>query len=159
MTTIEHSTAADYEEPSETALRDTLGLRPTHYGRLEAHPDTAPCPPWCWIGLSHGEFEHELSLKHPMTATHRIEGAPSIVASLYGGGSLTTGGDPVEVATIIVGLAQNGSSEPVVEVSLRQYVDRKLRLDDALNLSVADARELVSALTYVVGIVDGESAD
>jgi hypothetical protein len=148
-----------YEEPSETALRDTLGLRPTRYARLAAHPDTAQCPPWCWIGKSHGEFDHEIMQKRPMRALHTIgDDSVSIVASRYGGGSLM-GDDTTEAATMIVGLEQAGSSEPVVKVSLRHYVDRKLRLDRALNLTVADARELVTALTYVVGIVDGESVE
>ena len=79
-----------FEEPEDACLRRELGLRPTHYlehsaSQKDPHPDTRPCPSWCWIGQEGDDFVHEVNWEHPLSAMHTMGATPSVVASLYPG--------------------------------------------------------------------------
>ena len=39
-----------------------MGLRPTHINEDGPHPDRRPCPAWCWVGRTGGEYDHLVPL-------------------------------------------------------------------------------------------------
>jgi hypothetical protein len=157
VSTAENFTSEiDYEEPADATLRAHLGLRPIVYNEHDCTADPRPCPSWCWIGQSNGEYEHEIEPSHPMSATHTLEASPSIVASQYVGDSVR-GEDPrlVTPATIEPRLEQVGQGEPIVHVALRHgYGKQHTYEDDRLLLSLDDARELVTVLNHLIETAD-----
>jgi hypothetical protein len=75
----------EHLEKSDVAITRHLGLRPTHYSERGPHPDERPCPSWCWIGQSNGEYEHEIDVTQPFVAFHSMEGTANIAAHSYPG--------------------------------------------------------------------------
>lgn len=150
------------DEPEYAAVRQELGLRPHAY--LESgpdnHPDRRPCPSWCWVGQSRGEYDHEISVRHPMTARHDHDRTPHVVASLYQGeSSCDNNGDRyVTAATIEPVLSQVGQGAPQISVHLRHYEAGKFHFGEILKLTLTDAQELATALTYLVQTADAGQA-
>lgn len=140
-------------EPEYAAVRQLLGLRPDAYADdgIDRHPDRRPCPSWCWVGQSGGVYDHEVYAEHPMEAEHHHGPIPSVVASLYQG-SIVRDGDVnyVQAATIEPHLEQVGQGAPVIRVSLRHWKGRESKYAEILRLSLTDAQELATALTYLV---------
>src|SRR4051794_20704574 len=96
---------------SDQALRRRLGLRPVVYPDRWEHPDTRPCPPWCWVTRSDGVHRHEIVAAHPMRALHHVAEIVRIVASLYPGEPLLgVGKSQMRTATVDADLTQLGSS-------------------------------------------------
>lgn len=148
-----------HEEREATAIRKQLGLRPVHYPeRPGGHPDQRPCPSWCWVGQSHGEYEHEIDPRDPMRALHDVGSDAHVVASLYAGRPARGDGDRwAETATIEAGMEQRGQGEPVIRVCVRHYADGEHHYDEALRLSVTDAQELAAVLAHLVRVADGDA--
>jgi hypothetical protein len=159
----------DYEEPAEAALRTQLGLRPTHYSTTSDamkgnHPDTGPCPAWCFVADPSVEWGHEIDRDHPTVATHSYDVTASIVASLYPGAferhPAEKPGDVeyVIASTIEARLPQVGQQDPEIRVALR-HQDRPVSkaFVELVRLSVTDARELAAILTHLVQLADGEA--
>lgn len=143
----------ELEEPEDRALRTDLGLRPSYYPDRSSHPDTRPCPSWCWVGQSDGEYDHEIDVHHPMTAEHSMSGAPRIVASQYAGEAVRREGW-TQTATIELHLRQRGQGEPLIEVYLRQWLGQKQHFEEVLRLSVTDAEELSRALAHYAQVAN-----
>ena len=113
------------------------------------HADRRPCPSWCWEGLSAGKYDHEVDAASPMVARHTMDTHPNVVASLYPGDY--GDGRVVQTATIEPCLEQVGQADPTIRVALRYWDGRKPMYDDErLRLTITDARELVTALTYLI---------
>jgi hypothetical protein len=151
-----------YEEDEDIALRERLGLRPIHYAQDgQDHPDGAPCPDWCWI-RQYPDYDHEVDSAHPFKANHALEPSPSFPASLYRGWHDHRPNEKwyVHPATLEVNVRAVSKADPVVTVALRQVSARShLEFDydpERLRLSVDDARELITALTYVCDVIDGK---
>jgi hypothetical protein len=143
------------EELSTQAVRAHLGLRQEYYLDELQHPDQRPCPSWCWVGRTRGEYGHELAWSHPMAARHALGGAVPVVASLYPGEHLRDG---AHAASIEVDMHQLGQRAPVIALSRRQYPDgHTMKWEwQLLKLSVEDARELAIALNYVADLAEGK---
>lgn len=159
-TTTAASTERPTDEREETAdaeLRHQLKLRPIYYPANGdgQHADRRPCPSWCWVGLSVGEYDHEVDADTPMVAAHHMDTYPNVVASLYPG-DFGFGEDRiVQVATLEPRLEQTGQADPTIRVALRYWNGRKPMYDDVrLRLTITDARELVTALTYLIETVN-----
>ena len=122
-------------EPEYAAVRRLLGLRPDSYNDegVDNHPDRRPCPPWCWVGQSHGEYGHSIDRAHPMDAEQHHDGIPHVVASLYQG-HLVSGGEHryIQAATIEPHLEQLGQAAPVIRVALRHWEGQEARYGDIL---------------------------
>jgi len=144
---------ADELEQADLALRQRLGLRPTVYPEAGRHPDQRPCPPWCSVGLSQGEREHEIVALHPMEAMHHIDTAIRTAASRYPGepGRGIGAGD-IRTATVESDLTRLGSADPVISVYLRHWELRRQRYRKRLDLTLRDAAELASALRFLVDL-------
>lgn len=154
------STMNDYEEPENAALRQQLGLRPIHYWDQQtkgSHPDQHPCPPWCWID-NNPDYEHDIELDHPTTATHSISAQPAIVASQYGGDYYDqdragSSARCVLPATIEASMEQQGAGSPRISLFLRHTPGRDdHRFDKVLDLGLTDAEELATVLQYLVKV-------
>ncbi len=147
----------EFEEPENAVLRRELGLRPIGYPDSGAHPDQRPCPSWCWIAQEE-DYEHEVDSRHPLEASHTLEPHPSVAASLYPGASLSLGSGKYIHATTTIEprLVQIGQAHPVINVAMRQYDEagEQNYEDDFLRLTVDDARELVTALNYLIETAD-----
>ena len=145
----------EFEEPENAVLRRELGLRPIHHPQDGPHPDQRPCPSWCWIS-HYEEYEHEVDWGRPLDAVHRQEVTPSVAASLYPGEYVAVGGTRcVHVATIEPRLEQVGQTEPVINVAMRRYEKGEQKYEDEfLRLAITDARELVTALNYLIETAD-----
>lgn len=142
----------DYEEPADATLRAQLGLRPIVYRMDDCTADPRPCPSWCWVGQSNGDYEHEVNASHPTSATHTLESVPSVLASQYEG-DIVRGEDPrlVTPATLEARLEQVGQADPLIHVALRHGYGESHRYEgNRLILSLDDTRELVTVLTYLV---------
>ena len=88
----------------------------------------------------------------PLLATHSNEGTPSVVASLYPACPAEGSGlRYVLAATLEPHLWQVGQSDPSINVAFRRYEGREQIFDhDFVKLTVTDARELVTALQYLI---------
>ncbi|MEP6814122.1 MAG: hypothetical protein ABI873_01080 [Marmoricola sp.] len=152
-------TSSDFEEPEDVALRERLGLRPVWYANdcKETHPDTRPCPSWCWQASSPESETHEVTADHVAAASHALEPAPSILASLYESDLERQEPHGVAAAQIETHLVQLGGDEPQITVYLRDYPDRKRRFEERLRLTVADAREVITALSYVCEVAERDA--
>lgn len=152
--TGEQPPAEPIEEESDVALREKLGFRAAYYGGDPTeHPDPHPCPPWCWVA-NQEEYVHEVEPQNVMRARHNLQSSPTLVASLYAGERDRFREDSViHAATIETHLSQLSNGSPMVEVYLRDYPwsegSRKQRYQERLRLTIADARELITALAYV----------
>lgn len=149
-------------EPEDAAVRQQLGLRPSVYASdgIDTHPDRRPCPSWCWVGQSGGEYDHEVDCSHPMTAAHRHDGIPHVVASLYQGDNNSSKYEEdrfIQAATIEPHLEQLGQGAPIIRVALRHSEDGVSKYGEILKLTLTDAQELAAALTYLVDTADGSA--
>ena len=95
-------------------------------------------------------------MRHPLEASHTLEPHPSVVASLYPGDSSRGPNSRwIHTATLEPRLAQLGQAPPVIRVAMRQYEEGEQKYEDELlRLTVADARELVTALNYLIEMAD-----
>ncbi|MCD4525248.1 hypothetical protein [Nocardioides sp. cx-173] len=145
-----------YEEPEETQLRLKLGVRPTWYrdGKHD-HPHARPCPTWCCHADRPGG--HDIESDHPMTPEHSLGIAVDTVASHYVGDREKVGdGWVVNTARLSADLQQLGDGEPQVQVALHHYVEGRHRCEERLRLSIEDARDLMTALRYVIELADDQ---
>jgi len=94
--------------------------------------------------------------RRPLEALHTLEPHPSVVATLYpGDSSRGPGSRRIHTATLEPRLRQLGQGQPVVNVAFRQYEEGEQRYEDGfLRLTLADARELVTALNYLIEMAD-----
>ena len=85
-----------------------------------------------------------------------MEPRPSVVASLYPGDSSRGPHSRwIHAATLEPRLVQLGQGAPVVNVAFRQYEGGEQQYEDEfLRLTVTDARELVTALNYLIETAD-----
>ena len=94
---------------------------------------------------------------HPLSATHTMEGVPSLVASQYSG-TWVVGEESerlVETATLEPRLEQIGQGAPTVRVALRHgYGKQRIYEDDRLVLSIDDDRELMTLLSSLIDMAD-----
>lgn len=144
-----------YEEQEEHDLRAALGLRPIAFRHDSDHPDTRPCPSWCWIASPtavEAGYSHEIDQRHPMAAMHTLSSVPSVALSLYeadrpkGGGSRWT-----VLSTLEPRLQQEGQGEPEVRIALREYEGRESSYqDDFLRMSLDDVQDLIAVLSHLV---------
>ena len=140
----------EYLEPETYTLQAKLGLRPHHFQENGPHPDTQPCPSWCWIA-KWGKDGHEIEWRHPLEATHTMEGTPQIAASLYPAEPGSQAYPTVVMATIEPRLQQVGQQPPTIRVAFRSYEGREQTYnDELLKLSIDDAEDLIAALSYLV---------
>jgi hypothetical protein len=154
---ITDDTGESIEEDEDIDLRARLGFRSPLIASNGPHPDSEHCPSWCWLTADNPEgYDHEIDPHHPMTAHHTLASTPSIVASLYPGEHMRSEYDAVHTATLETHLDQDGGQDPVIAVNLRHYPERhKQEYDQRLRLTVSDARELITALTYVCDVAEG----
>ena len=147
----------EHEEPENACLRRELGLRPIYYSNNDtkaAHPDQRPCPSWCWVG-QHPLYGHEIDHDTPMVANHIMDTNPSVAASLYEADwSRGEGERYIHVATIEPRLEQAGQGDPVIKVALRWFEHEHEHEHEHLRLSLDEARELVTALDYLVKVAE-----
>src|SRR5688572_26628730 len=73
QTSIDDERSEMFESASMTALRRELGVRPIAFKADSEHPDTEPCPPWCWIAEATKDYYHEVDQRHPIAATHTTD--------------------------------------------------------------------------------------
>lgn len=143
-------------EPLDYALRQHLGLTPfVHYDNNDhAHPDTRPCPAWCWVGNADG-YEHEINRWAPLTATHALGGFIHIGARHY---IADKDGDRIRLATIEPWIEQEGAADPVIGIALRHRGKRGQHKysHDRLKMHPDEARELVRALEFLIGLSEGQ---
>lgn len=148
----------EYEEDAEYALRVHLGLRPIVYKNYDAEADPAPCPSWCWIAQqpAGGDDAHEVEWDRPFSATHTMDATPAIAGSLYWGWRGDCGTQPV--ATIEPRLQQRGQNDPTIRIAVRSGDDegRMVYADDRLRLSIDDAKDLVTALQYLLEVAEAD---
>ena len=90
-------------------------------------------------------------------ASHALEPAPSILASFYESDLERQEPHGVAAAQIETHLVQLGGDEPQITVYLRDYPDRKRRFEERLRLTVADAREVITALSYVCEVAERDA--
>jgi hypothetical protein len=79
--------------------------------------------------------------------------SPAVMATLYQGEFASGHGDDrfVRAATIEPRLEQLGQAAPLIRIALRRWKGREQHYDDGrLKLTVADARELVKVLDYLI---------
>ena len=132
----------------------------------ELHPDTRPCPPRCCVALSSGKYGHEVLPQQPTSAYpsmlgehglhQRHDKTVHVVAEPYPGDRSrgSADGGYVSAATIEPHLEQFGQADPIISVHLRHYSEGESRYDEVLRLSLTDAQELCTALTYLVGLAE-----
>jgi hypothetical protein len=148
----------DFEEPEEAKLRHELGVRQIHFRRLpveDACLDRRPCPTWCHYGRS--DSLHEVDPKRPYTARHSLGYGPTVAASLYPGTVDRSGElNYTEAAHFDIHAGQRGQEEPIVDLYLRAAEASRATLStEALHLSLNDTKDLITALTYVVDVLEG----
>jgi hypothetical protein len=142
-------------EKSDVAIARHLELRPTIYSDTGPHPDPRPCPSWCWVGQSNGEYHHEIEPTRTGTAVHSMEGVAHVVATHYWGYTYRDG--VVHAASIETHLEQVGQLPPRLRVALRYGTgdpDDRMAFDEILKVSVPEARELIAVLTYFAEIAE-----
>jgi hypothetical protein len=154
----------DYEEPEDGALRHAIGVRPIFFrrpvgGADDSAIDDAPCPPWCLYNENGpwGKQSHEVNPERPFSAYHSLGTGPRVAASLYCGERHKDGPRHyyVEAAHLDIWAGQDGAERPEITAYLRaeqKALDSLGR--EGLKLSVADAKDLISALTYVVDVLE-----
>ncbi|MGC4112334.1 MAG: hypothetical protein QM747_18330 [Nocardioides sp.] len=132
------------------------------------HPDTRPCPPWCWIVTDNpdGSYTHDISgtvePRRMFEVEHTTHRRYPVVASLYTGHVARGGADLADTATIELNLRQVGQREPRIDVALRHNVWEQGKgwvpeYDyQRLKLSIEDARELSAMLAHVVALSELE---
>lgn len=149
-----------------STITTAIQLRNKELPEDESHPDTRPCPPWCWLTADNPEgYSHEISPDRITAARHDMGEPINVRASLYG--AEQEGGRVVTTATLEVALEQDGADEPRFQVALRHYAREKgsnglyssvMHYDhDRLRLTAEDARELALVLTYLTDVADGRS--
>ena len=95
-----------------------------------------------------------------MKALHHIDAAIRTVASLYSGEpALGVGDRPIGTATFESDLTQLGSADPVLSVYLRRWDDRKPHHEKRLALTLLDAKELASVLTFLIDLAGAAPGD
>ena len=130
----------------------------------QRHPDTRPCPSWCYVGIENDRdtYDHEILEDQISEAVHSFDKRLTTRASLYPA-STDHATRVVEVATFVTHLRQVGAGEPIVGVGLRQYprtqdadglYRRHVKYSDLMDLTVEDARELAAMLTYVCDLAE-----
>jgi hypothetical protein len=153
-TTTDRPAEDAYSPEEETNLdaqvRRQLGLRPLYYDENGKHPDQRPCPPWCWIGQTHGEYEQHVDVRHLMSAQHELNSTPAVAATLYQGEYALADVRHARMASIEPDLEQVGQEDPIISVNLRRWEGREQHLDQVLRLTIDDTRELVKVLHYLI---------
>ena len=86
------------------------------------------------------------------TATVMRHPAIAIVASLYHGTISDSGSSHVQTATLECDLTTLGGAQPSIEVCLRHWPVGRPVHEQALALTVQDARELATVLTYLADL-------
>lgn len=143
----------EFEEPERARLRESLGLREVIFSRSAdkvGHPDKRPCPAWCCIGNS--GYEHEVDYNYPRNAMHLLDELPPIGLGQYPGWVEQTGEHEYvsHLPTLELYMEQRGQAMPIIEIGTRQRVENKQQYRTLVRLSVADARELITLLNYLV---------
>jgi hypothetical protein len=142
-------------EESDVAITRHLGLRPTLYSDPGPHTDQRPCPSWCWVGQSNGEYHHEIDPHRVGVAVHSMEGVAHVAAHSYYGWTYRDG--VVHAASIETNLEQVGQEGPRLRVALRYGTadpDDRMAFGEILKASVPEARELIAVLTYFAEVAD-----
>lgn len=137
------------EEVVETSVEEVLGLRPVFVHSDDPHPDDRPCPPWCWThklpGLQHTVHQYSPELARHSYSGVRIRHSAAMQAR------------PVEngwrLAEISAELRSYGQEPPAVHLRTLSGADGELK--HALSLTIEDACELVTVLTYLVDVAEG----
>lgn len=152
-----------WEEDESYALRRHLGLRPIFIPSTDderPHPDPRPCPSWCWAART--DYEHEVDWRHPMRADHYSDSVITVLQMYYGQriAADEENGTPAGVApaTLSLSLRAHGQGGTYVHIGRMTYIDGMTSkpTPDLLKLSVEDARDLIVALTHLVGLVDAD---
>lgn len=91
-----------------------------------------------------------------MTATHSMECTPSVALSLYPADPPRGAGSRYVLLTALEPrLQQHGQQEPTIQVGMRTYEGREQQyVDDFLRLSIDDAEDLITALSYLVKVAE-----
>lgn len=168
MTETERTTAAPicaspnaaepelFENREVWALRRRLGIRPIAHNQGD-HPDSGPCPAWCWIATAgHDGWGHEINQRHPMAATHTSDdNVPEVALSLYEADP-GRGEDPwVRLSTLEPRLEQVGQGDPEVVIGRRTYKGRECTWEDEfLRLTLDDTQDLIAVLAHLVKLAD-----
>ena len=126
-------------------------LRPIDYRTTDPHPDASPCPSWCQYVTEGEPAPHDVDVRSGLGDVEHSDLTTFVRASLYRG---KESGGQADFATIETHLAAVGSAPPVVEVNLRyyEYPGPQMVYKDLLNLTLEDARELASVLTYLADV-------
>lgn len=147
----------DREEPTDAAVRVGLGLRPAYYDLDEDTIDPRPCPAWCFYGQNRDK--HEIHAEHPFDAFHTVGTGADVVLSRYEAERFPRTDmqeGHFDVATLHVDVAQRGQGEPDIEVRFRVDGYSAFEIEtNGLRLSVVDAKELATPLTYFVDVLEG----
>ncbi len=153
MTTTDEPPDEVYEEQEAHDLRRALGLRPVAYlsDGKGPHPDSRPCPDWCWNKTS--GYLHDVEQEHPLDAVHRMDGVPGVALSLYEAepGRGASSDRWTVLSTLEPWLEQVGQSDPQIHFGLREYRGREPHYQhDFLRLALDDARHLVTVLSHLI---------
>lgn len=130
----------------------------------QIHPDTRPCPSWCYVGIEDDreKYDHEIVDNRPDTAKHLLDKILTTRASLYPADTDSTT-QVVRTAEFVSHLEQLGSERPQVRVGLRSHprkrgadglYRRTMKYNGLMKLTVEDARELAAMLTYLADVAD-----
>jgi hypothetical protein len=142
-------------EPCDVAITRHLGLRSPVFDKDGPHPDERPCPSWCWVGQSNGEYHHTIDLTRIAHADHSMEGVAHVAVTGYPGHGYRSE-DAAYAATVEVNLEQLGQGSPVLRLALRygEDEDRRMAYDELVKLKVNEARELIAVLGYFIEIAE-----
>ena len=138
-----------YEEDDDYTRRQVLGLRPIFAGGKDPHPDTIPCPPWCWrAGEPTGS--HAPSPQRPTWSWHTSHPV-SLAWEAVAGEQIEDG---VALSTIDVGLQGWRDQEPRIQVTPDRFGDMSFvgtsRTRPSVILTLDDAQELAGMLLPLV---------
>ncbi len=159
MTSTENPAMAaptELEEPHEAVLRVALGLRPTAYEWGDPVIDARPCPSWCLYGEV-GD-KHEIDPDRPFDAFHTLGTGPSVPLSRYPAErNAVPRGESGWYSTAAMHLtaSQYGPDEPIVRLSVPVSTLETAGQNRILELSLTDARELRTSLTYMLDVLEG----
>ena len=144
------------EEPHEAALRIALGLRPTAYEWGDPVIDARRCPSWCIYGEV-GD-KHEIDPDRPFGAFHTLGTGPFVALTRY----------PAERAAVLqheprwytcanvhLSASQYGADEPIVRLRVPLAALETAGQNRILELALADAHELRTALAYMLDVLEG----